>query len=56
MDTREAGEEIQERLMFSDEVTGSIAVRPKGDVDAAELIDNVIENKSSLSQMRHGGE
>ena len=32
--------------MLTDEVRGSIAVRPKGDVDAGELIDNVIENKA----------
>ena len=32
--------------MSTDEVTDSIAVRPKGDEDAGELIDNVIENKA----------
>ena len=45
-DTREAVEELLEHRMLTDEVTGSIAVPPKGDVDAGELIDNVIENNA----------
>ena len=55
-DTREAGEELPERRMLTDEVVGCVeqkieeyAVRPKSDMDA-EVFDDEVKNEQEKSQ------